>query len=38
MTKEIIIEEFESLIYAGESILLTKHETNYTGICVDSIQ
>ena len=38
MTKEIIIEELENLIYAGESILLTKHETNYTGICVDSIQ
>lgn len=38
MTKEIIIEELENLIYAGESILLTKHEINYTGICVNSIQ
>ena len=38
MNKETIIEELDNLIFAGENILLTKHETNYTGTCVNSIQ
>ena len=38
MTKETIIEELENLIFVGENILLTKHETTYTGTRVNSIQ
>ena len=38
MTKETIIEELENLIFAGENILLTKHETTYAGTRVNSIQ
>ena len=38
MTKETIMEELTNLISIGGNILTTRHETKYTGTCVDAIQ
>lgn len=38
MTKEAIIEELTNLIGIGSNILTTRHETKYTGTCVDTIK
>ncbi len=38
MTKETIMEELTNLISIGGNILTTRHETKYTGTCVDAVQ